>query len=205
VIADAKLTARSSPKCPIRLFEVEASPPSVPRDDGRDVRRVREAELDADGGRRTAAEVDDVAAVHDPDDHEVGSIRLVGDRRCDSGGAVRIAESVQFPFHSFELVVQRFELLPLRVHGARQLVEPRFLGAPRVRVRIEDVRGEVRSRIRLGLTAKNGYIVRLVVGADDGPARRFDVDVNWAGDAPDGAAALQSIQLEVRRVRRRDP
>jgi hypothetical protein len=27
-----------------------------------------------------------------------------------------------------------------------------------------------------------GYVIRLLVGADDGAARRFDVDINWDGD-----------------------
>jgi len=46
----------------------------------------------------------------------------------------------------------------------------------------------------------SGYTVRLLVGADDGAARRFDVDVNWDGDAADPAAALESVQLAVREM-----
>jgi hypothetical protein len=29
---------------------------------------------------------------------------------------------------------------------------------------------------------EGGYVVRLLVGADDGAARVFDVDINWNGD-----------------------
>jgi hypothetical protein len=47
----------------------------------------------------------------------------------------------------------------------------------------------------------NGYTVRLVVGADDGAARTYDVDVNWLAKAKDAAEALDSIQVEVRQVR----
>jgi hypothetical protein len=48
-----------------------------------------------------------------------------------------------------------------------------------------------------------GYIIQLLVGADDGAARTFDVHVNWARDAPDAAMALDSVQIGVTRVRRR--
>lgn len=44
----------------------------------------------------------------------------------------------------------------------------------------------------------NGYTIRLTVGADDGAGRTLDVDVNWNGDAPSAAAALDSVQLAVR-------
>lgn len=46
----------------------------------------------------------------------------------------------------------------------------------------------------------NGYSVRLVVGADDGAARRFEVVVSWAGDAPDAAAAIRSVRIAVREL-----
>ena len=44
----------------------------------------------------------------------------------------------------------------------------------------------------------SGYTVRLLVGADDGAARTYKVDVNWDGDAASPEAALDSIQLAVR-------
>ena len=47
--------------------------------------------------------------------------------------------------------------------------------------------------------AQNAYTVSLLVGADDGAARAFDVDGKWAGHATDPNAALRSIQLAVRR------
>jgi hypothetical protein len=48
------------------------------------------------------------------------------------------------------------------------------------------------------------WIVRLIVGADDGDAHAYEVDVAWAGDEPDGAAVLKAAlaSLEVRRDRR---
>jgi hypothetical protein len=99
-----------------------------------------------DRGRRAAAEVGDVAAVHNPDDDEVGPIRFVERRRFISMGAVPFAEGVEFAFHPLELVGQRFELLPLRVHRSGQLVERRSVRPPRVRWRIGVRWGGVRAR-----------------------------------------------------------
>jgi hypothetical protein len=45
-----------------------------------------------------------------------------------------------------------------------------------------------------------GYTVRLVIGAEDGAARSFDVHVNWEGDARDAQVALESVQIEVVRA-----
>jgi hypothetical protein len=59
--------------------------------------------------------------------------------------------------------------------------------------------GRFISNFREILPAKpNGYTVRLLIGADDGAARRFDVDVNWNEQAPDAKAALASVALAVR-------
>jgi hypothetical protein len=62
------------------------------------------------------------------------------------------------------------------------------------------------SNYREFLPAKpNGWTVRLLVGEDDGAARAYEVDVNWHGQAPDPAAALNSVQVAVRRVPVRRP
>jgi hypothetical protein len=46
----------------------------------------------------------------------------------------------------------------------------------------------------------NGYVVRVELGAEEGPARRYDVHVNWDGKARDAQAALDSVQLAIERV-----
>ena len=48
---------------------------------------------------------------------------------------------------------------------------------------------------------EGGYTVRLAVGADDGTARRYDVDIDWDGDAEDAEKALASVTLTVHAVR----
>jgi len=45
----------------------------------------------------------------------------------------------------------------------------------------------------------------LLVGADDGAARAYDVDINWNGQATNPAVALNSVQIAVRRVRVKRP
>ena len=35
------------------------------------------------------------------------------------------------------------------------------------------------------------WIIRLLVGADDGDARRYDVHLAWPGDAPDAKSVLK--------------
>ena len=52
--------------------------------------------------------------------------------------------------------------------------------------------------------APGSWTVRLIVGADDGDAHAYEVDVAWAGDEPDGEAVLKAAldRLEVRRDRR---
>lgn len=46
----------------------------------------------------------------------------------------------------------------------------------------------------------NGYAVRVTVGATDGAARTYDVDVNWNGKAASAKAALNSVQVAIREV-----
>ena len=50
-----------------------------------------------------------------------------------------------------------------------------------------------------------GYVIQLVVGADDGDARRYEVDIDWDGDAETPDVALQSAleHLAVRSLPRR--
>jgi hypothetical protein len=47
--------------------------------------------------------------------------------------------------------------------------------------------------------APGSWTIRLIVGADDGDAHAYDVDVAWAGDEPDGEvvlkAALDSLKV----------
>jgi hypothetical protein len=47
-----------------------------------------------------------------------------------------------------------------------------------------------------------GYSVRLIVGADDGDAKSYEVDIAWDGGAPDAQAAMRSAleHLAVRKV-----
>lgn len=52
---------------------------------------------------------------------------------------------------------------------------------------------------------ENGYTVRLLIGADDGAARIYDVGINWDRNIGTPRAALESIQLTVREVRRASP
>lgn len=49
----------------------------------------------------------------------------------------------------------------------------------------------------------NGYVVRLDLGAEEGPARSYDVYVNWNGTAKDEQAALTSVQVQVPKQRGR--
>ncbi len=44
---------------------------------------------------------------------------------------------------------------------------------------------------------RDGYLVRLDLGADDGAARHYDVHLNWNDDAETSEAALDSVQLWV--------
>jgi hypothetical protein len=46
------------------------------------------------------------------------------------------------------------------------------------------------------------WTIRLIVGADDGDAHAYEVDLAWAGDEPDSATLLSSAldRLEVRRA-----
>jgi hypothetical protein len=48
----------------------------------------------------------------------------------------------------------------------------------------------------------NGYAIRLVIGASDGAARTFEVDLDWDSAAPTAASALHSVfdHLAVRGV-----
>lgn len=48
------------------------------------------------------------------------------------------------------------------------------------------------------------WVIRLLVGANDGDARRYDVHVAWSGDAIDGAVVLAEglERLHVERVKR---
>jgi hypothetical protein len=46
----------------------------------------------------------------------------------------------------------------------------------------------------------NGYRIKLELGAEDGPARSYDVHVNWDGTAQDERAALASVEVEVRKA-----
>ena len=46
---------------------------------------------------------------------------------------------------------------------------------------------------------QDGYVVRLVVGADDGAAHNYDIDRD--GTAPGAAAPLSSVEIAVREVR----
>jgi hypothetical protein len=46
-----------------------------------------------------------------------------------------------------------------------------------------------------------GYTARLLVGADDGPAKTFDVKFDWVGQAPTPEAALNSFTHTVTEVR----
>jgi hypothetical protein len=48
---------------------------------------------------------------------------------------------------------------------------------------------------------ERGYVVRLLVGAEDGAARTYEVSVDWNGAAPNPKAALESVHLAVREVR----
>lgn len=48
-------------------------------------------------------------------------------------------------------------------------------------------------------TDGNGYLVRLEVGADDGKARKYDVYVDWEGQASDAETALRSVTLKPRK------
>jgi hypothetical protein len=48
---------------------------------------------------------------------------------------------------------------------------------------------------------KDGYVVCLLVGDDDGAARRYDVDIDWDGDATTPQDALDSVEMAVREVR----
>lgn len=51
------------------------------------------------------------------------------------------------------------------------------------------------------LDPKNdGYVLRLMVGADEGKARRYDVQLNWSADARTPADALDSVELRTREV-----
>ena len=47
---------------------------------------------------------------------------------------------------------------------------------------------------------EQGYVVRLVIGADDGGARRYDVRLQWDGSATSARAALDSVGLAVSSV-----
>lgn len=50
---------------------------------------------------------------------------------------------------------------------------------------------------------EGGYAVRLLVGADDGAARAFEVDIDWDGDPnlkPDEVLATTLDHLHVREV-----
>jgi hypothetical protein len=51
--------------------------------------------------------------------------------------------------------------------------------------------------------ARNGYAVRLVIGAEDGAARRFEVHANCDGDASNAQAALDSVQIDRKTARLR--
>jgi hypothetical protein len=46
------------------------------------------------------------------------------------------------------------------------------------------------------------WVVRLVVGSEDGSARTYDVHVAWSGDEPDAASALVAVldRLQVEKV-----
>jgi hypothetical protein len=46
------------------------------------------------------------------------------------------------------------------------------------------------------------WIVRVLVAADDARARIYDVHHSWVSDAPTPEAALKSVKVKVRRVRR---
>jgi hypothetical protein len=48
---------------------------------------------------------------------------------------------------------------------------------------------------------KDGYVVRLLVGDDDGRARRYDVEVAWDARAVSPEAALDSVRMVVHKVR----
>jgi hypothetical protein len=48
-----------------------------------------------------------------------------------------------------------------------------------------------------------GYVIRLLVGADDGAARTFEVDIDWNGDpalSPQEVLASALDHLAVREV-----
>jgi hypothetical protein len=47
------------------------------------------------------------------------------------------------------------------------------------------------------------WTIRLIVGADDGDAHAYEVDLAWAGDEPDSEAVLSAAldRLKVRRDR----
>lgn len=50
---------------------------------------------------------------------------------------------------------------------------------------------------------EGGYVIRLLVGADDGAARTFEIDIDWDGDAalsPDQVLASALDHLAVREV-----
>jgi hypothetical protein len=52
-----------------------------------------------------------------------------------------------------------------------------------------------------------GYIIRVIVGSDDGRAHRYNVHVNWNSEKRrvdnewDSVALLDSVQMEVVKVR----
>jgi len=48
----------------------------------------------------------------------------------------------------------------------------------------------------------DGYVVRLVVGADDGAARTFEVEIDWDGDGKQKPDELLKAALAHHQVRR---
>lgn len=45
---------------------------------------------------------------------------------------------------------------------------------------------------------QDGYMVQLLVGADDGAARTYEVDIDWNGNAATAQDALDSVEVAVR-------
>jgi len=96
------------------------------------------------------------------------------------------------------------QLVPLRPAGSPQRYAWRHPVEP------EEATWHFRLGLAFGLTIADGreaippgsWIVRLTIGADEGSARTYDVDVAWQGDEPDADAALASIldHLAVRRA-----
>lgn len=56
---------------------------------------------------------------------------------------------------------------------------------------------QIRDRREWLAPTTDGYLVRLEVGADDGKAQKYDVHVQWDGQASDAEAALRSVHLKV--------